>query len=49
MIGLTGEVTVGIVLDDDQAASVRIIVVDPATDATLYRSPAEIPVHLGVV
>ena len=49
VIGLTGEVTVGFVLDDDQAASVRIVVVDPATDATLYRSPAEIPVHLGVV
>ena len=49
VIGPTGEVTVGFVLDDDQATSVRIIVVDPATDATLYRSPAEIPVHLGVV
>jgi hypothetical protein len=48
VIGPTGEVTVGFVLDDDQATSVRIVVVDPATDATLYRSPADIPVQLGV-
>ena len=49
VIGPTGEVTVGFVLDDDQATSVRIVVVDPATDATLYRSPSDLPVQLGVV
>jgi hypothetical protein len=49
VIGSTGEVTVGFVLDDDQVTSVRIVVVDPVTDATLYRSPADIPVQLGVI
>lgn len=49
VIGPTGEVTVGFVLDDDHATSVRIVVIDPATDATLYRSPTDIPVQLGVV
>jgi hypothetical protein len=48
VIGSTGEVTIGFVLDDDQAESVRIVVVDPATDAELYRSPKDIPVQLGV-
>ena len=48
MIGSVGEVTIGFVLDDDQATSVRIVIVDPATEATLYSSPAEIPVELGV-
>ena len=28
--------------------SVRVVVQDPATDAELYRSPADIPVRLGV-
>ncbi|MYG27515.1 MAG: PglZ domain-containing protein [Boseongicola sp. SB0677_bin_26] len=42
------EATVGFMLDDDSVDSVRIVVLDPATDAELYRSP-EIPVHLGVV
>ena len=41
-------VTVAFLLSDDTAESVRIIVRDPATDTELYRSPAEIPVHLGV-
>jgi hypothetical protein len=48
IIGPTGEVTIGFVLDDDQASSVRVVVVDPATDAELYRSPEDIPVQLGV-
>jgi hypothetical protein len=49
VIGPTAEVTMGFVLDDDQATSIRIVVIDPATDATLYRSPTDIPVQLGVV
>jgi hypothetical protein len=49
VIGPTAEVTMGFVLDDDQARSVRVVVIDPATDATLYRSPTDIPVQLGVV
>lgn len=42
------EATVGFMLDDDSVESVRVVVLDPATDAELYRSP-EIPVRLGVV
>jgi hypothetical protein len=42
------DATIGFVLDDDQAADVRIVVLDPATDAELYRSPSPIPVRLGV-
>lgn len=42
------EATVGFMLDDDSVESVRIVVLDPSTDAELYRSP-EIPVRLGVV
>lgn len=41
-------VTVAFLLSDESAASLRIVVQDPATDAELYRSPAEIPVRLGV-
>lgn len=41
-------VTVAFLLSDDTVESVRIVVRDPATDTELYRSPAEIPVHLGV-
>jgi len=41
-------VTVAFLLNDDTAESVRIVVRDPATDTELYRSPVEIPVHLGV-
>lgn len=41
-------VTVAFLLSDDTVQSVRIVVRDPATDTELYRSPAEIPVHLGV-
>jgi hypothetical protein len=35
-------------LSDDSAASLRVIVQDPTTDAELYRSPTDIPVRLGV-
>jgi hypothetical protein len=42
------EAAIGFVLDDDQAKAIRIIVLDPATDAELYRSPADVPVRLGV-
>ncbi len=48
LMGSSGEVTIGFVLDDDQVASIRIVIVDPATDAQLYRSPTDIPVQLGV-
>ena len=41
-------VTVAFLLSDDAAESVRIVVRDPATDTELYRSPTDIPVHLGV-
>lgn len=39
---------VAFVLNDDTVASLRIVILDPATDAELYRSPKEIPVRLGV-
>jgi hypothetical protein len=42
------EAIVGFVLDDDEVSSVKIIVLDPATDAELYRSPTALPVRLGV-
>jgi hypothetical protein len=42
------EVTIGFVLDDDSAEAIRIVVLDPATDAELYRSPADLPIRLGV-
>ena len=42
------EVIVGFVLDDDEVSSVKIVVLDPATDAELYRSPTALPVRLGV-
>jgi hypothetical protein len=41
-------ITVAFLLGDESAASVRVIVQDPATDAELYRSPTDIPVRLGV-
>lgn len=43
-----GAITVAFLLSDDTASSLRIAVQDPATDAELYRSPADIPVRLGV-
>jgi hypothetical protein len=39
---------VAFLLQDDSITSLRIVVQDPATDAELYRSPADIPVRLGV-
>ena len=42
-------VTVGFLLSDDSVGRrCAIVVQDPATDAELYRSPADIPVRLGV-
>lgn len=41
-------VTIGFMLTDDSVAALRLVVVDPATDAELYRSPHDIPVNLGV-
>jgi hypothetical protein len=40
--------TVAFLLSDDSVSSVRLVVVDPTTDAELYRSPDEIPVKLGL-
>jgi len=42
------DATIGFVLDDDAATEVMIVVLDPATDAELYRSPSPISVRLGV-
>ena len=41
-------VTIAFLLGDESAASLRIVVQDPTTDAELYRSPHDIPVRLGV-
>jgi hypothetical protein len=41
-------VSAAFLLTDEEAKSVRLLIVDPATDAELYRSPKEIPVSLGV-
>lgn len=40
--------TVAFILNDDSAPSLRIAIQDPTTDAELYRSPADIPIRLGV-
>jgi hypothetical protein len=42
------DVTIGFVLEDDSAEAIRVVVLDPATDAELYRSPADVPIRLGV-
>jgi hypothetical protein len=41
-------VTIAFLLSDERAASLRVVVQDPTTDAELYRSPTDIPVRLGV-
>jgi PglZ domain len=41
-------VTVALLLTDETVASLRVVVLDPSTDAELYRSPTDIPVRLGV-
>jgi hypothetical protein len=41
-------VTIAFLLSDESAASLRVVVQDPTTDAELYRSPTDIPVRLGV-
>lgn len=41
-------VTVAFLLSDESSPSLRVVVQDPTTDAELYRSPTDIPVHLGV-
>lgn len=40
--------TVAFQLSDDSVTALHVVVLDPATDAELYRSPSEIPVRLGV-
>ena len=39
---------IAFLLQDDSISSLRIVVQDPVTDAELYRSPADVPVRLGV-
>jgi hypothetical protein len=41
-------INVGFMLTDDGVGSIRLVVLDPETDAELYRSPHDIPVSLGV-
>ena len=41
-------INVGFMLTDDGVGSIRLVVIDPATDAELYHSPHDIPVNLGV-
>lgn len=41
-------VTIAFILSDESVASLRVVVQDPATDAELFRSPADIPVRLGM-
>lgn len=41
-------VTIAFRLIDDSATSLRIVVLDPTSDVELYRSPADIPVQLGL-
>jgi hypothetical protein len=40
--------TVVFLLSDDQVTSLRIVIQDPTNGAELYRSPADIPVRLGM-
>jgi hypothetical protein len=40
--------TVAFLLNDESTATLRVVVQDPVTDTDLYRSPADIPVRLGV-
>ena len=40
-------VTVAFLLSDDSVTSLRIVVLDPTTDAELYASPTDIPVRLS--
>jgi hypothetical protein len=41
-------VTVAFRLTDDNVQALSVVVLDPATDAELYRSPRDLPVRLGV-
>jgi len=41
-------VTIAFLFSDESAASLRVVVQDPATDAELYRSPTDIPVRLSL-
>jgi hypothetical protein len=42
------EATVAFILSGEGVTALRIVVLDPATDAVLYQSPKNIPVRLGV-
>lgn len=41
-------VTIAFLLSDEDVPSVRIVILDPASDVEVYRSPTDIPVRLGV-
>jgi hypothetical protein len=41
-------VTIAFLLSDESVASLRIVVLDPANDAELYRSAIDIPIRLGL-
>lgn len=41
-------ITIAFLLTDESVESLRVVLLDPATDAELYRSPSDIPVRLGV-
>ena len=42
----TGKSTVALLLADDAASSVRVVVQDPSSDVELYRSPSDLPVRI---
>lgn len=43
-----GKPTTVVFIISEVPASLRVVILDPTTDAELYRSPADIPVRLGV-
>jgi hypothetical protein len=45
---VNASVTIAFLLNDETVPSLRIVFQDPATDAEVYRSPADIPIRLGV-
>ena len=41
-------ITVAFLLNDENATSLCVVILDPSTDAELYRSPTDLPVRLGM-
>jgi len=48
MLGPGSTATLALLLSDEAVKAVRLVLVDPATGAELYRSPADIPVRLSI-